>query len=256
VTGVVYFVGAGPGDPELLTVRAARLLRAADVVVYAGSLVPPAVLEVCRPETERIDSAPLTLEEVLAHLIRAARAGRVVVRLHSGDPSLYSALHEQLAALRDRGIPYEVVPGVSAFQAAAARLGVELTVPGLVQTVILTRAQGATPVPGSEALEALGSHRASLCVYLSGARAREVQRSLLPSYGPGSPVAVACRVGWPDERVEVAELRHLEEVVARMGVRRTVLFLASPALDAPPGARSRLYAPEFGHSFRRRSRPS
>lgn len=256
MTGTVYFVGAGPGDPELLTLRAARLLAAADLVVYAGSLVPPAVLELCRPEAERVDSSSLTLEQVVAHVVPAARAGRVVVRLHSGDPSLYGALHEQVVALQREGIPYAVVPGVSSFQAAAARLGVELTVPGIVQTVILTRAPGATPVPDSEALERLAAHRASLCVFLSARYAARVMRSLLPAYGEHAPAAVISRVGWPDERVAVVDLKDLEATVTAMGVRRTVLFVVSPALRPPSTARSRLYTAEHGHIFRSRGRSS
>jgi len=257
MTGTVYFVGAGPGAADLITLRGARLLSAADVVVYAGSLVPQEVLSHCRPGATKIDSAWLTLEQILERMIPAANEGKLVVRLHSGDPSIYGAIHEQIVALRNAGVPFEVVPGVSSFQAAAARLHLELTVPDVVQTVILTRVSGATSVPDEEDLERLAAHRASLCIFLSARHVTQAQEKLIPHYGEHAPVAIAHRVGWPDELVRIVELKDLASAVRGMGVTRTVLFVVSPALAAGERARSRLYSADHWHLFRKRtgSRP-
>lgn len=243
-------VGAGPGDPDLITVRAQRLLAAADAVYYAGSLVPEALLAWCRPEAARIDTRTLTLEQILPQLIARVHSGERVVRLHSGDPCLYGAVHEQLMGLMAAGIEFEIVPGISAFQAAAASLGVELTVPGLVQTIILTRASGRTGVPAAEELAGLAAHRASLCLYLSAHHARECEQKLLVHYPPETPVAICYRLGWPDERILRVRLDELAATTRRVGLTRTTLYIVSPALTAAP-ARSRLYHPAHDHLFRR-----
>jgi len=253
MNGTVYFVGAGPGAADLITLRGARLLSAADVVVYAGSLVPQEVLAHCGPDAIKIDSASLTLEQILKRMIPAAREGKLVVRLHSGDPSIYGAIHEQMAALRDAGVPFEAVPGVSSFQATAARLHLELTVPGVVQTVILTRLSGATGVPDREDLERLAAHRASLCLFLSARHVARAQEKLMPHYGERAPVAIAHRVGWPDERIRVVELQDLASSVREMGVTRTALFVVTPALGPGEDTRSRLYSADHGHLFRKRT---
>ncbi len=245
----VYIVGAGPGDPDLITVRGQRLLAAADVVFYAGSLVPEGLLDWCRPETERVDTRSLTLEAILPQVIEYVRAGRMVVRLHSGDPCLYGAVHEQMVALLEAGLDFEIVPGISAFQAAAATLKVELTVPGLVQTIILTRASGRTGIPEREELASLAAHRASLCLYLSAHHAEDSQERLLAHYPPETPVAICYRLGWPDERIVRTRLDALAETTRREKLTRTTLYLISPALEAAP-ARSRLYHPEHTHLFR------
>jgi len=183
LAAAVYIVGAGPGDPELLTVKAQRLLSQADAVFYANSLVPPQVLDWLRADADRIGTANLTLEDILPMMIERVRAGQSVVRLQSGDPSLYSAIHEQMQALAAAAIPFEVVPGISAYQAAAARLQVELTVPGLVQSIILTRISGRTAVPEGEELAALAAHRTSLCLYLSARHVEAAQAQLLEHAG-------------------------------------------------------------------------
>jgi precorrin-4/cobalt-precorrin-4 C11-methyltransferase len=251
----VYIVGAGPGDPELLTIKAQRLLSQADVVLYADSLVPAQVLGWARPEAEKIGTSSLTLEEMLPLMVARVRAGQSVVRLQSGDPSLYSAIHEQMQALAAAEIPFEVVPGISVYQAAAARLKAELTVPGLVQSIILTRISGRTEVPAREDLEALAAHQASLCLYLSARHVEAAEAKLLRHYSPETPVAICFRLGWPDEQLWLVPLAEMAAVTRRENLVRTTLYVVSPAL-AGRGARSRLYSPSHTHLFRPSSTPS
>lgn len=249
--GKVIFVGAGPGSPDLLTLKAHRTLGRADVVVYAGSLVPEEILRHAPATAVLHNSAPLTLEEVMARLIAATRAGKRVVRLHSGDTSLYSAIQEQMTLLDAAGIEYEVIPGVSAFQAAAAALKAELTLPEVVQTIILTRAEGQTRMPEGEALAALASHRATLCLYLSARLGDSVQEQLLTAYPPETPVAILYRVSWPDEQIIVTELRHLADELRRHRLSRTTLILVGVAVSGRQN-RSRLYDRDHHHIFRGR----
>jgi len=250
----VAFVGAGPGDPELITVKGRRLLREADCIVYAGSLVPESLLGWARPEARRHNSASLTLEETHALLKEACLAGDRVVRLHTGDPSLYGAIREQMALLEKDGIPYEVVPGVSAVFAAAASLRKELTLPGISQTVILTRLSGRTPVPEPEALRSLATHRATMAVYLSVQEMETVVSELAFSYPPETPVVVAYRVGWPDELLLRGTLEDIASRVKASGIRRQALILIGGVLDPPddPEAplRSKLYDETFSHGYR------
>ncbi|RPF42544.1 cobalt-precorrin 4 C11-methyltransferase [Thermodesulfitimonas autotrophica] len=247
----VYIVGAGPGDPELITVKGARLLGEADVVVYAGSLIPPAVLRYVRPEAERHNSATLTRQEIAGILIGAARAGKLAVRLSSGDPSLYGAIAELMADLEAAGVPCEVVPGVSSFLAAAARLKKEFTVPGVSQTLILSRLAGRTPVPEAESLAALARHRASLCLFLSVHLIEEVAAALAAGYPPETPVAVVEKVTWPEERIIHCRLSELPAAVRGAGITRTALVLVGDFLEAA-GEPSRLYDPNFSHGYRKR----
>jgi precorrin-4 C11-methyltransferase len=245
----VVFVGAGPGDPDLLTLKAHRALSRADVVVYAGSLVPEEVLRHASATAVLHNSAPLTLEEVMAIVVPAARAGQRVVRLHSGDTSLYSAIQEQMTRLDEAGIDYEVIPGVSSFQAAAAALKAEFTLPERVQTVILTRAAGETPMPEGESLAALARHRATLCLFLSARLVERVQADLLSAYAADTPVAILYRVSWPDEKIVLTELRHLAEEVRRHKLARTTLIVVGEAVCRRQN-RSRLYESSHGHIFR------
>jgi len=252
--GTVYIVGAGPGDPELLTLRAYHLLATADVILFADSLVPRQVLGVAKPEAELIRTADKTLEEILPLMVERVRSQKTVVRLHSGDPCLYGAVHEQMQALAQADIPFEVVPGISAFQLAAARLQVELTVPNLVQSIILTRISGRTQVPEAEELASLAAHRASLCLYLSARHAQESQDKLLQHYPGDMPVAICYRLGWPDERIVMARLDEMAAVTEQEKLIRTTLYVISPALathEASEGARSQLYNPTHSHLFRR-----
>lgn len=245
----VYIVGAGPGDPELLTVKAQRLLATADVILFADSLVPRPLLHMTRADAEVIRTANKTLEDILPVMIDRVRQGKSVIRLHSGDPSLYSAIHEQMQALAAAEIPFEVIPGISAFQAAAAKLKVELTVPGLVQTIILTRISGRTQVPAAEELASLAAHRASLCLYLSARHVQTAQTQLMEHYPAETPVAICFRLGWPDEKIKVVPLHQLATVTEQEDLIRTTLYVISPALEAV-GGRSRLYNPDHSHLFR------
>jgi precorrin-4/cobalt-precorrin-4 C11-methyltransferase len=243
----VYFVGAGPGDPDLLTQKAARLIRGAWVCIYAGSLVSPAVLALLPDSAERHDSAGMTLEDIVA-VCRSSK--RDVVRLHSGEPSLYGAIGEQMTALARHGIDYEVVPGISAFQAAASALRVELTVPEVSQTVILTRATGRTPVPPEQDLAKLAASRATLCLYLSTDRIGEICGVLAPYYGADCPAALVYHASWPDQRVIRATLANLAERAEAGGIRKTAIILVGAALGCAE-TQSRLYDASFSHGFRK-----
>jgi precorrin-4/cobalt-precorrin-4 C11-methyltransferase len=245
----VYIVGAGPGDPELLTIKAQKLLVCADVIVFADSLVPQQILELCRKDAEIIPTANKTLEEILSVMIERVRSHKSVVRLHSGDPSLYSAIHEQMHLLAEAQIPFEVIPGISAFQAAAAKLKVELTVPGVVQSIILTRISGNTEVPATEELATLAAHQASLCLYLSARHVKDAQAKLLEHYPENTPVAICFRLGWPDEKIWIVPLNQMAACTNKEKLVRTTLYVVSPAL-LPSTTRSRLYHPEHSHLFR------
>jgi precorrin-4 C11-methyltransferase len=251
--GKVIFVGAGPGDPGLLTLKARRALTGADVVIYAGSLVPEEILRSVPATTPRHNSAHLTLEQVLDIMLPAARAGQRVVRVHSGDPSLYGAIQEQIAVLEREEIEYEIIPGVSSFQAAAAALKSELTLPEVVQTVILTRAEGQTPMPPRESLTALAQHGATLCIFLGGRLVERIQEQLLTAYPPETPAALVYRVTWPDEVVVTTRLDQLAETARRHGMTRTTLILVGSAIGGRRN-RSLLYDQAHGHIFRKRHR--
>ena len=245
----ISFVGAGPGAPDLLTLRAADRIRQADVLIWTDSLVCPEIAALAKESCLRIRTSRLTLEEVVPQLIEHHSAGRRVVRLHDGDPSLYSAINEQICALNDVNIPVEVVPGLSAYQAAAAGLSSELTIPGLVQTLVLSRASGRTGVPEREQLGQLAALRASLCLYLSARHVDEVEATLLEHYPGDTPVGVGYRVSWPDQLLEVVPLREMASFTHRHELIRTTLYVVSPALSRTP-RRSRLYAPDHDHLFR------
>jgi precorrin-4/cobalt-precorrin-4 C11-methyltransferase len=258
LAAAVYIIGAGPGDPELLTVKAQRLISQVDWILYADSLVPKQILAGAKPTAQVIHTGNKTLEEIVPMMVTAVQAGQSVVRLHSGDLSLYSALHEQIQALLAAEIPVEVVPGISAFQAAAARLQVELTVPELVQTIILTRISGRTQVPATEELASLAAHQASLCLYLSARHVAAAQAHLLAHYPPDTVVAVCSKIGWPDEQIWLIPLAEMADLTASENLVRNTLYLISPALAAhqqTSAARSRLYHPSHSHLFRPNATP-
>jgi precorrin-4/cobalt-precorrin-4 C11-methyltransferase len=251
----LYIVGAGPGDPDLLTVKAQKLLMRADVILFADALVPDPILQMVRPEAEIIPTADKTLEEILPLMVERVRSQKLVVRLHSGDPSLYSAVYEQMQVLAAAGISFEVVPGISAFQLAAAKLKLELTVPGLVQTVILTRISGRTQVPEAEELSALAAHQASLCLYLSARHVQAAQDKLLQYYSADLPIAICFRLGWPDEQIWIVPLSQMSKVTQQENLMRTTLYVISPAMQAQESLatgerRSQLYNPAHSHLFR------
>ena len=249
----IYFVGAGPGDPELITVKGRRLLQEADRVVYAGSLVPEALLEDMRANARAFNSASLTIRETHALLAEGYRAGERVVRLHTGDPSLYGAIQEQMELLDRDAIPYEVVPGVSAVFAAAAALRQELTLPEISQTVILTRLAGRTPVPELEDLALLAAHRATLVIYLSVQQIEKVASELLSSYPPETPVVVAYRVGWPDQSFTQGSLADIADKVKDADIRRQAIIMVGDVfgIRTAGGLKpSKLYDESFSHGFR------
>lgn len=246
----VMIVGAGPGAPDLMTVRAARALESAEVLVWTDSLINPAIAALAPRDCERIRTSSLTLEQLLEVVIDRARAGRRVVRLHDGDPCLYGALQEQICRLADAGLSVQVVPGVSAYQATAASLGQELTIPGLVQTIVLSRAGGRTGVPDRESLARLAALQASLCLYLSARHVEEVQQELLRHYPAETPVAIGYRVSWPDQWLTVVPLAEIAAVSRERQLIRTTLYVISPALAASGESRSRLYSAQHQHLFR------
>ncbi|KVH04007.1 precorrin-4 C(11)-methyltransferase [Burkholderia sp. AU18528] len=237
----VYFIGAGPGDPELITVKGQRLVRTCPVILYAGSLVPAAVLDGHRAE-QVVNTAELDLDAIVALLAAAHAKGQDVARVHSGDPSLYGAIGEQIRRLKALGIPYEIVPGVTATAACAATLGVELTLPGVAQTVILTRFAGKTTMPEGEALGALAAHRATLAIHLGVRHLARIVDEVLPHYGADCPVAVIYRASWPDEERVTGTLADIVGKVQGTQIERTALILVGRVLDAEGFADSTLYA--------------
>jgi precorrin-4/cobalt-precorrin-4 C11-methyltransferase len=251
----VHFIGAGPGASDLITLRGLRLVERSPYCLYAGSLVPVEILAAAPPGAKLVDTAPLTLDAILGHMAEAYAQGLEVARLHSGDPSLYGAIAEQMRRLEALGIPYDVTPGVPSFAAAAAALCRELTLPEIAQTVILTRtATRSSPMPEGEALELLAATGATLAIHLSIANLARVVRALLPNYGPDCPAVVAYRVSWPDELLLRGTLADIRDKAKAAGLRRTALVLVGRALDAKAAPDSRLYAPGHQHLFRPRRR--
>lgn len=246
----VHFIGAGPGAADLITLRGRDLIAASPVCLYAGSLVPQALLTHCPPGCRIVNTAPLSLDEIMAEITAAHEAGQDVARLHSGDLSVWSAMGEQLRRLRAAGIPYDVTPGVPAFAAAAAALGAELTLPGVAQSVILTRTSGrASAMPEGETLANFAATGATLAIHLSIHVIDRVVAELTPHYGPDCPVAVVWRASWPDQRILRATLATLETAVAAE-LERTALILVGPALAAEDFDESRLYAGDYDRRYR------
>ncbi|WP_220813501.1 precorrin-4 C(11)-methyltransferase [Pseudomonas paralcaligenes] len=246
----VYFIGAGPGDPELITVKGQRLIRSCPVILYAGSLVPEAVLQGHGAERV-VNTAELHLEQIVALLAEAHAKGQDVARVHSGDPSLYGAIGEQIRELRALGIPFEIIPGVTATAACAALLEAELTLPEVAQTVILTRYGHSSPMPTGEELGALASHRATLAIHLGVRHLPSIVEELLPHYGCDCPVAVVHRASWPDQDWVRGTLADIEEKVRDKDFRRTALILVGRVLEAADFADSALYAEATRHLFRK-----
>ena len=247
----VHFIGAGPGDPDLITVRGQRLIRECPVCLYAGSLVPDAIVALAPAGARVIDTAPLTLDAIIEEIRGAHAQGEDIARVHSGDPSLYGAIAEQIRRLRELDIPFDITPGVTAFSAAAAALGLELTIPEVAQTVILTRtAMKASAMPPGEDLDTLARSGATLVIHLSIRNLREIERKLAPHYGPDCPVIVACRVGWPDQVFIHGTLSTIRERVREAKITRTALILAGPALTSETFRDSALYHAAHAHILR------
>jgi precorrin-4/cobalt-precorrin-4 C11-methyltransferase len=245
----VSFVGGGPGDPDLLTVKALRLLQQCRCCIYAGSLVSPQVVAQLPADAALYDSAEMTLEQVIAVCRQAREQKMDVVRLHSGDPSIYGAIGEQMLELDKLGIDYEVVPGVSSFQAAAAALKTELTAPEISQTIILTRTAGRTPMPAEQELDRLAASQATLCLFLSVHKIDEFIPTLTQHYGSDCPVAVVYRVSWPDQKIVRGTLEDIAAKLEAEGIGRMAMIVVGRALRPGPAV-SRLYSGEFSHGFR------
>jgi precorrin-4/cobalt-precorrin-4 C11-methyltransferase len=247
----IHFIGAGPGAADLITVRGRDLLARCPVCIFAGSLVPEELLAHCPAGARLIDSAPLTLDQLETHYAEAHAAGLEVARLHSGDLSIYSALAEQLRRLERRGIPYTLTPGVPAFAAAAAALGRELTVPGVVQSVVLTRMPGrASRMPDAERLPTFAATRATLAIHLAIQAIDLIVEELIPHYGADCPVAAIMRVSWPDERIVRGTLQDIREKLLAAPMERTALVFVGRALAAENFDESALYSPDYRRRFR------
>jgi precorrin-4/cobalt-precorrin-4 C11-methyltransferase len=246
----VYFIGAGPGDPDLITVKGRRLIRQCPLVLYAGSLVPEALIREANDAAERVNTAELHLDQIIEKILAAHEQGLDVARVHSGDPSLYGAIGEQIRRLDKKGIPYEVIPGVTATSASAAALGRELTLPGISQTVILTRYAGKTPMPDGESLAELARHRATLAIHLGINRLHKIVAELIPVYGAACPVAVMYRTSWPDHGRVLGTLGDIVAKTRARGFHRTALILVGAVLDPPPFDDSFLYDEKKAHVYR------
>jgi len=246
---IVHFVGAGPGDPELLTRKAEKILRACMICIYAGSLVSPQVIDLLPAAAEKYDSAKMSLPEITAIFKKAQAVNIDVVRLHSGDPSIYGAIREQMNELDILGIPYDVIPGVSSFQAAAAALCVELTAPEVSQTIILTRTAGRTPLPAKQDLEQLAKTGATLCIFLSILKIDEIAQTLQKHYGETCPAAVVYRASWPEQQIFRGTLQNIAAITEVQDIKSTAMIIVGEALlrDIPP---SLLYDASFTHGFR------
>lgn len=249
---MVHFVGAGSGAPDLITVRGKRLIGEADVIIYAGSLVNPALLNDRREGVPVYNSAVMTLEEVVALMSETEQQGKTTVRLHTGDPCIYGAIREQMDALDALGIAYDVTPGVSSFLAAAAALNVEYTLPGVSQSVVVTRMEGRTPVPKRESIEAFAAHHASMAVFLSAGRITELEERLLAGgYERDTPAAVAYKVSWPGERTFLCTVGTLAQTAREHNITKTALILVGDAIAHSGYERSKLYDPGFTTEYRK-----
>ena len=251
---MIYFIGAGPGAADLITVKGKELLEKADLVIYAGSLVNPELLKYCKPECTIMNSATMTLEEVIAAMVPAAQACQLVVRLHTGDPSVYGAIREQMDALAAHGAAYEVVPGVSSFSAAAAALGAEYTLPDVSQSLIITRMAGRTPVPEKEGIAEFARHHASMAIFLSTGILRELAAELVRGgYAPDTPAALVYKASWPEEKALRCTVASLADVAGEHGIGKTALVLVGDFLGGAY-SRSKLYDPGFSTEFREATR--
>lgn len=249
----VIFSGAGPGDPELITVKGQKAIGNADLIIYAGSLVPEAVLVWAKSDAAILNSASMTLEDIVSEIKNFHNNGKRVVRLHTGDPGLYGATFEQMAELDKLEIPYEVIPGVTAAFAAAASMNIEYTLPEITQTLILTRMEGITHVPETEKLEELASHQASMAIYLSITLTDKLSDILSKYYGPDSVCAIAYKVSHPEERIVYTKILNLTETVKKENIRSQALVIVSKSLNTPKNemkAKSKLYDKDFSHEYR------
>lgn len=245
----VFFIGAGPGDPELITIKGKNIIDNADVVIYAGSLVNKEILNSRKQDSQIYNSAKMNLEEIIAVIKKNALEGKVVARVHTGDPSIYGAIKEQMDLLDEEGIEYEVIPGVSSFVAAAAVLKKEFTLPNVSQTVICTRISGRTDVPNKEDLEKLSVHKASMAIFLSVSMIKELVKKLLKNYDSTTPVAVVYKATWKDQKILEGNLGNIVDIVKKSGIKKTAIILVGDFLSSNY-ERSKLYDKNFSHEYR------
>lgn len=246
----VYFIGAGPGDPELITIKGKKAIEDAGYCIYTGSLVNRDILDYAKSGTKIYDSASMTLDDVVSLFREARDAGENVARIHTGDPSIYGAIQEQMSALDDLKIAYETIPGVSSFTAAAAVLGQELTLPGVSQTVIITRTKGKTPVPAREDLQLLAQSRSTLCIFLSVGQIETVADSLTGSYGDDCPVAVVYKATWADEEIVRGVLSDIGSKIKKSQIKKTAIIIVGRVLEKD-FEKSKLYDKNFSHGYRK-----
>lgn len=246
----VYFIGAGPGDPDLITVKGKRIVEKADIIIYAGSLVNKEIIDCHKEEAQIYNSASMNLEEVIEVIIDGVKDNKLIARVHTGDPSIYGAIREQMDILDDFNIEYEVVPGVSSFVASAAAIKKEFTLPDVSQTVICTRLEGRTPVPEDESLELLASHRASMAIFLSVQMIEIVVEKLLKHYEKNTPVAVIQKATWPDEKIVLGTLENITEKVKEENITKTAQILVGWFMG-DKYSRSKLYDKTFTHEYRK-----
>lgn len=251
MTGKVVFIGGGPGDPELLTLKAFNTIKKADVIIYAGSLVNRDVLDCAKDGAEIHNSASMNLDEILEVMRRETKKGGLVARVHTGDPAIYGAIGEQIEGLKARDIPFEIVPGVSSLFATAAALETELTLPEVSQTVIITRPEGRTPKPDREAIAKLAEHRATMCIFLGVHMIGEVAEELKTHYPPETPVAVVQKASWPDEKVVRGTLADIAGKVKDSGIEKTAIIVVGDVLGTFRVTPSKLYDAAFTHEYRK-----
>ena len=245
----VYIVGAGPGDKELITVKGLKLIKEADVIVYAGSLINKELLEYNK-KAEKYDSSKLTLKEIIEIMVKAVKEGKKVVRLHTGDPSIYGAIKEQIDELAKHNIDVEIIPGVSSLFAAAASLKVELTLPDVSQTVIITRPEGRTKVPERERIKELAKHKSTMAIFLGASLIEKIVEDLKESYSLDTPIAVVYKASWPEEKIIKGTLEDIVDKVKKEGINRTALIIVGDVLDPKSYSYSKLYDENFTHGYR------
>ncbi|CDG64928.1 MAG: precorrin-4/cobalt-precorrin-4 C11-methyltransferase [Methanobacterium sp.] len=248
--GKVIFIGAGPGDPELLTIKAAKVIEKADIIIYAGSLVNPQVLSGAKEGAEIHNSAHMNLDEIIQLMIESTRKGKTVARVHTGDPAIYGAIAEQIQYLKAQDVPYEIIPGVSSLFASAAALEAELTQPEVSQTVIITRPAGRTPKPDREAINLLAEHQATMCIFLGVHMIEKVVDELLTSYPKQTPVAVVQKASWEDEKIMRGTLEDIAQKVKDAGITKTALIVVGDVLGVDEVTPSKLYDAHFTHEYR------
>ena len=248
--GKVIFIGGGPGDPELLTLKAYNVIKKADVIIYAGSLVNRDVLNCAKNDSIIKNSASMNLDEILDLMNKSVKNGKLVARVHTGDPAIYGAIGEQIEGLKERKISFEIIPGVSSFFAAAAALETELTLPEVSQTVIITRPEGRTPKPSSEAISKLSEHNATMCIFLGVQMIENVVDDLLTHYKSETPVAVVQKASWPDEKIVRGTLSNISERVKSSGITKTAMIIVGDVLNTECIKPSKLYDKEFTHEYR------